>query len=396
MADTAAPAPAPALRVLHALLALAISSAWLVAAAVPAAAAQDWGVQEPGPGRTIDGPFIIDAYVVSFAEQNIDAVRSRFRRGEQPVGDVRTLAQRGDPQNAGLPGQTRSRWQAPVGVSGLPNGTYTLEVSVVDSLYPSGSPWRGHEVVIDVAPTATLETVRVADAEARTVEVRWVRTSAPDHVRYVVQRATGAGSFTDVHTAVTSDSVVHVDTVPEHGDYRYRVKVVRLGADGGEREAVSEARSVSVQPEAPTRPVSGEEPEVTPGAPSEVDTGGEGTGPGTSVPSLDPGTAPGVSAPSTTSARSQRPNVAPPPNPNSIFEERLDYGVPLPQPQPQVEVAPPDDAVAGAGQVEDGGTLTVFGGGSELTTEQALKPVAGGLVLTLFGLHIVRFLRSAP
>lgn len=389
---TSAARPRPTLRVVYALLVLAMAGAWLVSAGLPAAAAQDWSVRSPSPGEVVTGPFDIHAEVVSFQDQQIDAVRSRFRLGDQAVGEVRNLQRRGESEDATLPGQKRSTWSGSTSVSGLPNGTYVVEVSVVNSLYPNGSAWRGHEVVVDVPPTATLEIARVADADARKVELRWARSTAPDHVRYVVQRARSGGGFTDVHTEGPVDTTTHVDTVPEHGDYQYRLKVVRLGADGSERQAVSQPRSVSVKPGASGRP----ENEPQPGSPGDDDDApGDGdASPGGSRPAPPQLSGRSSSAPSTTSARSQRPNVAPPPNPNSTFEERLDYGE---LPEWANESADPESmADAGAGAASgDAGTLTVFGG-QDMTADQVLKPVAGGLVLTLFGLHIVRFLRTSP
>lgn len=390
---TTAAAPRPAVRVMYGLLALALLSGWLLAAALPVGAAQEWGVESPGAGEVVADAIMVRAYVVTFQEQRIDAVRSRLRRGDQPVGEVRNLSPRGSSQDAMLPGQTRSTYEGASNLSAMPNGRYVVEVSVVNNIYPDGSPWRGHEIILDAPPTAKIETVRVADPAARTVEVRWVRSTAPDHVRYVVQRAGPGGDFADVHTATASDAVTHVDTVPEHGEYRYRVRVVRMAADGTEREAVSEPRSVSVQPDASGRPETGEEPE---GSEEPAPTGGEatpgGSGPGTAAPRLTNPAPSGGANPSTTSRRSQRPNVAPPPNPNTTFEERLDYGVELPEWETEEGAEAPEVADASP---SDGGTLTVFGG-EELSTDQAVVPVAAGLVLTLFGLHIVRFLRTDP
>lgn len=382
----------PARRAASGLLALALACAWLVAASLPAAAAQDWGVTSPRAGEKLTGAsFTTEAHVTTLVEQPVEAVRSRFRPADQPVGEVRNLERQGESQDANLPGQTRTTWQGPVTLSGLPNGTYVLEVSVVNTLYPDGSPWRGHEVVVDVPPTARLETVRVTDAEARKVEVRWVRSSAADHVRYVVQRAAGGGRFSDVHSVSPAESTVHVDTVPEHGDYRYRIQVVRLAADGSERTAVSDARSVSVRSDASGRPESGEEPDGPLGdrspVPDEEVAAPPPSSSGTTTPRLST-RSPAASQPAP-GGRGQRPTVTPPPNPNTTFEERLDYGVPIPEPEPEPEA----DVLAEAGGSSDAGTLTVFGGESS-NAEQALKPVAGGLVLTLFGLHIVRFLRT--
>lgn len=375
----------PLLRVLYGLLALglALAATWLVGAPAPAKAqaVANWGVESPGPGQVVAGPFTITGFVEALQEHRVDAVRSRLRRGDQPVGPVRNLQRDGDAP-AG-PGMRRSTWKTSMDIDSLPNGTYAVEVSFVSSLYPDGSPWQGHQIIVDAPPVAKLETARVTDGDARTVEVRWVRSSAPDLIRYVVQRASGGGEFTDVHTATSADATTHVDTTPEHGEYRYRIKVVRSGADGGEREAVSEPRTVDVKPGASGRPEGDGEPSGPLGSRGEAPDSDAAPGPrrsGTSAPRLSSGGGSGRTGGS--GGRAQSPNVAAPDNPNSTFEEHLDYGVPPPQ-------WDSDELAQG-----DAGTLTVFD--REVSPQNALVPVAGGLVLTLFGLHIVRFLREDP
>lgn len=379
----AAAAHHPGARLLHAALALLLAGAWLAVGARPAAAAVEWGVQSPGAGATVDGAFTLNAYVDSFADEAAQTVRARFRRGDQPVGEVLSLSQQGGGEATRLPGVQRTTWRTVANPGGMLNGTYVLEVSVTNSRYPEGSPWQGHEIVVDVAPTAKLETVRVANAAERHVEVRWQRSSAPDFRRYVLQRAAGGGSFQDVATVATSDTSTHVDTVPDYGEYRYRVKVVRSNASGGEHEAVSEPRTVSVEPDASERPETGNRP---PGERTPVTaTPPEGGAAPPPRPSTPPPASGGQGGGAT--ARPPRSRAAAPPGANQTFEEFLDYGE-LPdftQEQPQPQVA------EGAG-IEDG-TLQVFGDG-ESDPDRALVPIAAGLVFTLGGLHILRFLRS--
>lgn len=379
----------PVQRLLYALLALALASGWLVAAAVPAGAAVEWGLQSPGPGATLDGAFTINAYVESFSDEQVQSVRARFRRGDQPVGDVRSLTRQGPSESTRLPGVERSTWSAATNPGGMPNGTYVLEVSVTNSRYPDGSPWRGHEVIVDVVPTAKIETVRVASAEQRHVEVRWQRSGAPDFRRYVLERARAHADFRAVYTVETSDTGSHVDTVPEYGEYRYRVTVVRAAAGGGEHEVTSEPRAVLVQPDSSGRPETGEGPSGPLGeqgagaAPDPPPAGG-----GASAPRLStrgPGGSGGSARRGT--ARPPRPGIAPP-DANATFEGRLDYGS-LPE-----AAGGEEDRLADAGGFEDG-TLTVFED-EERQTERVLVPVAAGLVFTLGGLHILRFLNAAP
>lgn len=360
--------PHPVLRVLYGLLALALASSWLVAAAVPARAqAIDWGVDSPGPGHVIHESFTLAGFAE--AVQEPDAVRARIRRPDEQV-ELRNLRLAGEPEVRGV--TRRSLWTTEVGVDSLPlNGTYLLEVQVVSPAYPDGSPWQGHQVIVDRPPVAELETLRVTDGAAGTVEVSWVRSDAQDFLRYVLQRAHGDGPFADVHTAVTADATAHVDTVPEPGDYRYRIKTVRRSADGGEREAVSRAGSVTVKA---GRTESGEQPDT---AGADQRAGGAAA-----PPSAPSGRRGGSSTGS--SGRARIPSQAAQERSNSTFEEQLDYGAELPEWDPEGRES----------ALNDGGTLTVFD--RETDTETALVPVAGGLVLTLFGLHIVRFLREDP
>lgn len=395
----ATPGPSAASRVLYALCALALASGWLVTAALPAQAALAWGVDSPGANQSVSDSVTITAFVESFQEESVDAVRARFRRGEQPVGEVRNMQHQGDTADARRPGVRRSTWTTQANVGSLPNGRYVVEVSVVDRLYPEGSAWQGHEIVIDSPPTARLETVRVADPAKREVEVRWLRSSAPDHLRYVLQRADGDGAFSDVRTFPTVDATSYVDTVPEYGEYRYRVTSVRQAADGGEREAVSEARSVSVQPDSSGRPEDddgeldgplGERADNPDGPAAPPSESGQPTTPRLSS---NPSSGAAGGGPSASNRRAQQPSVSPPNNPNSTFEQYLDYGVPLPEWEEEAAPVPDEGGDAVASGVDDAGTLTVFGD-QGIDRERVLVPVASGLVLTLFGLHIVRFLNA--
>lgn len=387
----------PMPRVLRAALAVALACTWLVMGAMPADAAIDWGVQSPGPGERVTGSFTLTAFVDTFRDNRAEAVRARFRKGEQPVGAVRNLQRQSESEQG--PGVVRSTWATSMSPESLANGMYTVEVSVVNAVHRDGSPWRGHEIAIDAPPVAKLETVRVADAQARKVEVRWVRSGAPDMRRYVVQRAKAGGNFTDVHTAGAGDSTVHTDVVPEDGEYRYRVKAVRAGADGGDREAVSEPRSVTVTPTASGRPENNDgdnsgplAPRPSDGSDGSEDPGEAGEGAqrrsgGASAPRLSPRNRNGGGN-EARQGQASAPDVAGP-NPNSQFRQELDYGVELPEFEREVteRVAAADDAV------RDGGTLTVYD--RDLQTDQFLVPVATGLVFVLGGLHIRRFLQPA-
>lgn len=381
---TSAPSlPHPLFRVLYAALALALAAGWILADAVPAQAALNWGVESPGGGATVESSFTLTAYVESFRDDRVEAVRARLRRGDQQVGDVRNLERQSE-TDAGQPGVRRSTWSSPVGIDSFANGTYTVEVSAVNRIYPEGSRWEGHEIVLDAPPVAKLETVRVSDASAREVQVRWVRSSAPDMKRYVVQRAQGGGPFTDVHTAGAADPTEYTDKVPEDGEYVYRLKAVRAGADGGEREALSEPRGVKVTPESSGRPqgdgsgpLAPQERTDEPGAPPPPRRSGV-----TTTPRLASRNGAGGER-NQSSAETPRVATAPP-NANAEFQEQLDYGVELPEWEREVT-----ERVA-SGTSADGGTLRIFDRAD--TQQSRLTGVAAGLVFVLGGLHIMRFL----
>lgn len=420
-------------RAATALLALALALGWLLVSAVPARAVTEWGVEQPGSGASVSEATYVRAYARSVQGEQVDGMRVRFRaEGGGQSGQVRDLSfASGQQQDAGT---QRSTWARPFdplasdwhGGGPMPNGRYTVEaqaVSSVDSVdfgdeLHRESDWRGHQITVDAPPPATSVSAQVVDAEAGTVKVSWTASSVPDFRRYVVQRAAAGGGFSDVHTAQEAGAVSHTDTVDGDGEYRYRVRVVRAGADG-ERASMSEPKPVSVQ---------GSPDDDEPADGDGGDSGGDGEGAGDSEGaggSDDPGS-PGVTSgnadPPRLSTRNEgqptpesqgdtrEPQTAPDPDVGSdferpsgdVFEKNLDYDTPEGQPPQAAE----QEGEEGGRESRDGGgrstprgqasepegsRLTVLNG-RDLNSQEVLVPVAAGLVLTLGGMHVRRFL----
>lgn len=305
----------------------------------------------------------------------------------------------------------------------MPNGHYTVEAQAVSSVESVDfgdelhreSDWRGHRITVDAPPPPTSVSAEVVDAEAGTVKVSWTASSVPDFRRYVVQRASAGGGFSDVHTAQDMAAASHTDTVGGDGEYRYRVRVVRDGADG-ERTSMSDPAPVSVQ----ASPDDEETPDDDSGDPGE--DGVDAEGPEDAGDSDEPGS-PGVTsgsadspqlstrsedAPSSESQEETRaPRTAPDPDVGTdferpsgdVFEEELDYDTPEGQPPQAAEQEGEEGDREGGGRAiprgqasqPEGGRLTVLNG-RELNSHEVLVPVAAGLVLALAGMHVRRFL----
>lgn len=412
-------------RAAAALLALTLAFGWLLVSAVPARAVTDWGVEQPGSGAAVSEATYVRAYARSVEGEQVDGMRVRFLAdGGGQSGQVRDLSfTGGQRQDAGT---QRSTWGRPFdplasdwhGGAPMPNGHYTVEAQAVSSVESVDfddelhreSDWRGHRITVDAPPPPTSVNARVADAEAGTVEVSWSASSVPDFRRYVVQRATAGGGFSDVHTAQDAGAVSYTDTVGGDGEYRYRVRVVRAGATG-ERTSMSDPAPVSVQ----ASPDEDESPNGEGGDGADGEDAGESAGgsdePGVTSGSADP---PQLSTrteePSSSGSQddTRAPRTAPgpgvgddfePPS-GDVFEENLDYDTPEGQ-RPQAAEQEEDEGGRGGGRGQptaqgqarepEGGQLTVLNG-RELNSQEVLVPVAAGLVLTLGGMHVRRFL----
>lgn len=405
------------------LLTLALALGWLVAVAAPARAVAEWGVEQPGPGGTVTGSTHVQAFARSVKGEQVDGMRVRFRAvGGGQSGQTRSLSFT-DRREEGA-GTQRSTWARPFdplssgwhGGAAVPNGRYVVEAQAVSSVESVDfgdelrreSGWRGHQITVDAPPPPTSASARVTDAEAGAVEVSWTAASVPDFRRYVVQRASAGGGFTDVHTATDAAAVSYADRVDGDGDYRYRVRVVRAGASG-ERESVSEPAAVAVQ----GSPPEGDSEEGPDGGDGEGDGGSGGGGasgsPGRAdSPRLSTRTEGGSgSEPSDDDVRA--PRTAPGPGVDDdferpsgdVFDETLDYDTAQGQPpraadreqDREQDGRDGEDEPVPRGQASgpERGGLTVWNG-RELGSREVLVPVAAGLVLILGGLHVRRFL----
>lgn len=425
-------------RAAASLLALGLAFGWLLVSAVPARAVTEWGIEQPASGASVSDGTYVRAYAQSVEGEQVDGMRVRFRaEGGGQSGQVRDLSFASGQQGTGT---QRSTWARPFdplasgwhGGKPMPNGRYTVEaqaVSTVDSVdfgdeLHRESEWRGHQIVVDAPPPPTSASAQVTDPEAGTVKVSWTPTSVPDFRRYVVQRASAGGGFSDVHTAQDAGAVSYTDKVAGDGEYRYRVRVVRDGA-GGERASVSDPAPVSVQGSGDDEESAGgdggdsgggaENPGGSEDAGGPDDGGGSGDA-GGSGGAGSPGATSGSADPPELSTRSEdsstsesegdtrSPQTAPDPDvgsrpPGDVFERNLGYDTPEGKPPQAAEREGEEGDREGGrrstprGQASEpeGGRLTVLNG-RDLNSEEVLVPVAAGLVLTLGGMHVRRFL----
>jgi hypothetical protein len=386
-------------------LAIALACGALLWNAAPAWSLAGWGIERPGAGARLASsePVQVVAYVDHAPWEDVQRLEVRFVRGGEPAGVVRRL----DPLDSReiAPGLQRSRFAAqlaPLSAAWFefrpaPNGHYGLQARVqyaVQGAHQEPSPWSdGHGLVIDVPPPRPAATAAVTDPTARTVVVSWEAVGADmsDFLRYAVERAGADGAYQTVHESADGAAQRFTDNVPADGDYRYRVTAYRAGADGGERSSPSgETSVVSVHPGAEPAPDHGGGSEPGDGAAGGSDdaTGGDPgqaqAGSGTSwrplqFPSRQPRPAPRA-------PQASGPRTAPE---DSTFSETLDYGE-----WPEEWEVSERQVVREAGAPPEGGTLTVFS--TELELERVLVPIAGGLVLVMFGAHLARFLRASP
>lgn len=424
-AGAAADAVGLTARAAAGLLALTLAFGWLLVSALPARAVTEWGVEQPASGASVSEASYVRAYARSVSGEQVDGMRVRFRaEGGGQSGQVRDLSFASGQQDAG---SERSTWARPFdplasgwhGGAPMPNGHYTVEAQAVSSVESVDfgeelhreSDWRGHRITVDAPPPATSVSAQVANAESGAVQVGWSATSVPDFRRYVVQRASAGGGFTDVHTAQDAAAVSYTDTVDGDGEYRYRVRVVRAGADG-ERASMSDPTAVSVR----AAPDEGQSPGGDGGDGQDTggpDAAGSPDGPGSPGATSGSADSPQLStrseSPSTSGSQgdTRAPRTAPDPEVGTdfeppsgdVFEENLDYDVPEGQ-RPQAAEQEGEtggsegsrqSAPRGQASEPEGGRLTVLNG-RELNSEEVLVPVAAGLVLTLGGMHVRRFL----
>lgn len=357
------------------------SAAWLLVLGAPAMAAPTgYGVQTPSSGERISraDPIRVTAFVDLPPGEEVDSVEARLVKEGAVLGGVQHLEFL-DSQSLS-PTVTRTRWSLRldpmnaqwVGGGALANGPYAIQVrttTVWNGVPQDATEWAGHSFILDLDPPPTVIEIGRTDGQLRGVELVWKPVALPDFVRYLIQRADGEdGEWADLGQVSDPARDRYVDRVPEHGHYRYRIRVFRTAAAGGERGSDwSGAAAVNVVPPPP-------EPEPEPG--------GEPGEPGEQQAPLQP---PVVRNPAPRTA----PRPAPPTQPD-VYSETLDYsGVELPEfSTPESEATEP-----GAAEPQAAGSyLEVEGGNFDLRT--ALAPIAAGLVLTVGAWHLRRFIKA--
>jgi hypothetical protein len=388
--------------VLRAVLALLLAVGWVVAAALPGEATivrADF--ESPSDGARLERPTKIGVYVDYGPPGEPDRVEVRFVRNGAVAGGAHALPRTED---GDLGGSRRSRFSASFdpmasawhGGGIAANGRYVLEMRVRERYAEGHERWTGWsagpQVVVDGPAPATETSARLLDPESRQIEVTWsaVGTRVPDFTRYVVQRSVDGGDFTEAFVSLDASESRFADVAPADGTYRYRVIVHRAGGDDVER-ASEPADSAPVD----TRPQASPSPDATSDSGG---TGAEGDGSGDdrlrerSSGALETSNGASGSLPDRMSPGSgDAPEVAGPGgvDPSTIFEETLDYGD-IPEGERTITdrrmVAVDDGAPTG------GGMLSIME--RELAPDQILVPIAAGLVFTLAGLHVRRFLSS--
>lgn len=326
---------------------------------------------------------------------------------------------------------------APFGSGASCNGGYTIQVQVDDGA------WTGHGIRISRAPAAPTNVA--VDAGVGEADVSWGATGDPDIVGYRVQRRPDGGSWTTVATVGAGTRSLNDDAVAP-GDVEYRVTALRGdGQVGGapvepctdsEPDLATASAPVAVRVASSTSDSSGSDSGSTSGpsrpSPSSSPTSGgtdTGSGGGTSDDSgsTDGGDTSGTadtnggeqpsdtSSGDSTTVRRAGNRVAPPaalettngpavsvPGASAAdapqvaeeryygdgeeFTEELDFGD-----LGDVEAMP--EGSLGTRTIRVPGALqSVLG--EELDLRHLLTPIAAGLVMLAFALHLRRWTRE--
>ncbi len=258
------------------------------------------------------------------------------------------------------------------------NGRFTIRATAtaVDAPPTDADPTGGGDptgdavhvldavVTVAVAPPPVRSVDATVDDGANTVTVAWAALGddqlAADALGYQVERAgprqsDGSGDFVPVGRRVgVHDETRFVDHVAVAGDYRYRVRALRNGADGPVPSPADETpvAHAAMQPDPTTTATTAHKPARS-----------------------------GVSQRSTTTRRSSPPTTA-----DTGFEGTLDYG---------------DQPVVGTSADRDTSELAGGEGQAVIHTESGghgvglLAPVAGALVLVGWAGHLTYLNRLA-
>lgn len=415
-------------KALRATLVVALATAVVMLPAWPAAAeVHSTGFASPRAGDVLSDPVPVEVTITWSGQRPehvdvrlVDADGARFPNTEP----VRLTDCRGDCGDFSL-SERKATWSgatfnpatlAPF-ASGGPrcNGGYGMQVR------PQGADRWGGGIGVVVSRDPSAPTDVTATASGKQVEISWRGAPQPDVTGYTVQRRQDfTGSWDTVTEVGPQTTRVTDDDVPP-GNTQYRVATFRGdGFDGDtpvaacsdrQRDLVTAAAPVTVQVAEPSRSPSDGGSSSTPDGDSSGDPDGGGTGSSTDDgqggdpaqgddTSTSPQPSPRRRAPATSVQSGSDLDVAVPDvdtpsrsTPEEThygdgegFSEELDFG----ELQGQTQTSG-DDEVAGAVSLDVPGSGT----DTELALRRVMAPVAGGMIMLAFGLHLRRWTRDA-
>lgn len=349
----------------------------LGAGARPAHAVVEQRVVSPQEAARLTEAVDIVAEVRPAPGEEIQQVEARLVHGGQPLGEPHPLDLTQAPTES-TPGRWASRldplasWAS--GGAAMPNGDYRIEIRARTTV--STGDWTGHGVRFVVAPPVPDMSIATDDTGIR---ADWRAADVPDFRSATLERATADGGFTAV--ARTNDPAVRTlhDPAPPADSPRYRLVVARVSGEGGEVTATS-AEAAPAPPAAEGEPTAA--PATTAAAPQAPGQRPAAPGP----PARRPAAPPPQSQPTTFASILPLPSGAavasPPPVPVLTASPTVPAAVESLAPDAQRE----GDDLASA---DPPGALSVREEGADM--ERFLAPLAAGLVLTLGGLHLLRF-----
>lgn len=400
---------------------IALLSAMLLLLAAPAAAAE--GVILSPRGEMTDQAEI-EVQVNRGLFETVHSVRVELLRNGQRVGQPSAplACKQGCDQTGSqtyIYGSVifNPRTGAPFSAGPLPNASYELRAIIEQS---GGSPSaQPSPVVLSLPPSAV--TALKADLHHRTVALSWTRAPEPDVVGYRVERRTPQGMWEVIDTAAPSAD--RATDRPGTGTFEYRIVTMRPNGTGtATLEATSGAVSVTIKPEpSPT-------PSPAPGTGGSDGGGSDGNGNGGEGGTTDGNTGTGregnggetgddggtqasgqsrsgssasgsrrsaARAPSLSSLRGNLPSLpsfggADQPDAEVFYGERqgmgeLDYSGVESVREPTEEPEDPEGEIV----LEAGGLRSL----EALDPERVAIPVAFGLLFTVIGLHLWRWLK---
>jgi hypothetical protein len=388
--------------------ALVVASVTALLLALPTAAAAEYRARLVAPGSgVVTGPVevqvqvsreLIDPEVRGVQVRAVDADRAH------PAECVTDCGSRSPVFAFALDPRTGS----PFSERALANGT--LEVEVVVSRAVGGERSAGRVPLALEVPGSAVGGLSATVTDGG-VRVAWSRAPEPDVTGYRVERCSSgcdADDGWDHRIDVAASATAHTER-PDPGTHRYRVVTIRPTGSDGSIETVSSPVAADVAPppqaspssgsevrdEGPAPPGDGPDPSATEdvGTGERAVAGAASAGPAGAPDAGDRSRAPDRAGRSP-SVELRRSGAAIPDLPlvGELFRDTLDYGsdaattrTPAPRPGPE------DGEVVIAAPVGGSGTFV----GRLTDPDRVAVPLAGGLLLTAAGLHLVRWLRLA-